>query len=298
MYRIRFHGRGGQGVKTAGRMLGTAFFQAGWEVQDAPLYGAERRGAPVFAYVRADRGPILERGVIHRADLVVVADEGLIAVPAAAVLKGVDARTVLLILGDTPAETWRRRLNFPGRLLTRPSSPGEVPASATCVGAAARLVGVLDPQHLQQAIRQELGAYPQPLIERNMEEALSAYGELAALAGVVEEGGAVAATGYAAPDWIDLPRDSAATAAPAIHRPLTSLRTRTGLWRTLKPVIDYERCNKCWWVCSAFCPDGAIAVDDAGNPQIDYLHCKGCMICVAQCPPHAIAAVAEQEAAA
>ena len=43
MYRIRFHGRGGQGMKTASRILGTAFFLSGYEVQDAPRYGAERR---------------------------------------------------------------------------------------------------------------------------------------------------------------------------------------------------------------------------------------------------------------
>ena len=55
MYRIRFHGRGGQGMKTASRILGSAFFQEGYEVQDAPRYGAERRGAPIFAYVRAAR---------------------------------------------------------------------------------------------------------------------------------------------------------------------------------------------------------------------------------------------------
>ncbi|MEO2168127.1 MAG: 2-oxoacid:acceptor oxidoreductase family protein [bacterium] len=53
--------------------LETGFLE-GFEVQDAPLYGAERRGAPVFAYVRADRAPINERGVIRRPDLVVVAD--------------------------------------------------------------------------------------------------------------------------------------------------------------------------------------------------------------------------------
>ncbi len=43
MYRIRFHGRGGQGMKTASQILGTAFFLEGYEVQDAPRYGAERR---------------------------------------------------------------------------------------------------------------------------------------------------------------------------------------------------------------------------------------------------------------
>ena len=64
MFRIRLHGRGGQGIKSASRVLGTAFFHEGFEVQDAPRYGAERRGAPVFAYVRADRQAIHERGVI------------------------------------------------------------------------------------------------------------------------------------------------------------------------------------------------------------------------------------------
>ena len=52
---------------------------------------AERRGAPVFAYVRADRSPIFERGVITRPDLVLVADETIVPVPAAGVLVGLDA---------------------------------------------------------------------------------------------------------------------------------------------------------------------------------------------------------------
>jgi pyruvate ferredoxin oxidoreductase gamma subunit len=47
-------------------------------------------------------------------------------------------------------------------------------------------------------------------------------------------------------------------------------------------------------VCSEFCPDSAIKVVE-GKPEIDYEHCKGCMVCVAQCPPHAIAAVPEQQ---
>jgi pyruvate ferredoxin oxidoreductase gamma subunit len=76
---------------------------------------------------------------------------------------------------------------------------------------------------------------------------------------------------------------------------LTSVEVRTGLWRTLRPVIDYDLCKRCWWVCSSFCPDGAINVID-GTPQIDYDHCKGCMVCLAQCPPHAIGAIAESQA--
>ena len=62
-------------MKTASRILGSAFFAEGFEVQDAPRYGAERRGAPIFAYVRAARETINERGIITRPDLVIVADD-------------------------------------------------------------------------------------------------------------------------------------------------------------------------------------------------------------------------------
>ena len=64
----------------------------------------------------------------------------------------------------------------------------------------------------------------------------------------------------------------------------------------MRPVIDYTRCNKCWWVCSSFCPDGAINVNAQNEPEIDYDHCKGCLVCVAQCPPHAIHAIPESQA--
>ena len=293
MYRIRFHGRGGQGIKTAGRMLGTAFFLAGYEVQDAPLYGAERRGAPVFAYVRAAKTAIFERGVIRCADLVVVADGSLVAVPAAGVLNGVGAQTLLLLLSATDAATWRQRLNFPGRVLTLPPLPEGHAASPLCAGAVACLTGVISAETLQQAIRQELSSLPETVIQANIDAAMGAYAELAAHAGSVAEGGATAKE--SAPDWIDLALETADASAPAIHAGLTSLQLKTGLWRSLRPVIDYERCNRCWWVCSAFCPDGAISVDKDGTPHIDYDHCKGCMICVAQCPPHAIAAVPERE---
>ena len=92
-----------------------------------------------------------------------------------------------------------------------------------------------------------------------------------------------------------MPKVSSNSPTPAIHAPATSVQVKTGLWRTLRPVIDYERCNRCWWVCSSFCPDGAIDVVQ-GRPEIDYDHCKGCMVCVAQCPPHAIEAVPEKAA--
>ena len=148
MFRIRFHGRGGQGMKTASRVLGSAFFLEDFEVQDAPRYGAERRGAPIFAYVRASRERINERGIIRNPDLVVVADDSLIPVPAAGVLQGLHRHTVMLINSHDPAELWVQRLNLAGPVLILPAGEevedrAALPfAGVTCAGAAARLVGL------------------------------------------------------------------------------------------------------------------------------------------------------------
>ena len=299
MYRIRFHGRGGQGMKTASRILGTAFFIAGFEVQDAPRYGAERRGAPIFAYVRIDDQPILERGIIKQPDLVIVADDSLIPVPAAGVLNGVDEHTVLLIMSDAHAETWRQRLNLLCKIIILPRQTQEQAeqrfTGAVCSGAAACLLGKISRAVLQQAISEELAELGGTIISTNLARALDAYDSVQQYAACVKPREESSASDYTPPDWIDLPFENARISAPDIHASANSVEVRTGLWRTLRPVIDYERCNRCWWVCSTFCPDGAIKVKQQ-TPEIDYDYCKGCMVCVAQCPPHAIEAIPEQQA--
>jgi pyruvate ferredoxin oxidoreductase gamma subunit len=299
MYRIRFHGRGGQGMKTASRILGQALFRMGFEVQDAPRYGAERRGAPIFAYVRADREPINERGIIRRPDLVVVSDDTLVPVPAAGVLAGVDAHSLLLIHSRDTAETWRARLNTPARVLVLPFDEEAADSAAlpfsgvACAGAAACLLGIISDTVLVQALQVELAHLGEAVLQRNLDVALAAYAQMAKAQGCVREGPEVDAADYEAPDWIDLPFEHAGLSAPVIHASLTSQAVNTGLWRTLRPVIDDDRCKRCWWICSSLCPDGAIRIDD-GQPVIDYDHCKGCLVCVAVCPPHAITAQTEQ----
>jgi len=298
MYRIRFHGRGGQGIKTASQMLGTALFLEGFEVQDAPRYGAERRGAPIFAYVRAARAPIHERGVITRPDLVVVADETLVPVPAAGVLQGISERTVLLIQSAETPQEWRQRLKLRGAILNLPLAAeiAELPlVGAACAGAAARLLGVIRRHSLEQSIRHEIGKLGHSAVRKNLEQALAAFDAMAVHAGVASEGVAVSAADYSPPEWVDLPFEGARTSAPDISRPASSELVNTGAWRTHRPVIDYERCNRCSWVCSTLCPDSAIQVAPDHTPHVDYDHCKGCMLCVTVCPPHAIRAEPETE---
>ena len=295
MYRIRLHGRGGQGMKTASRILGTAFFREGFEVQDAPRYGAERRGAPIFAYVRAAREPIHERGVIRRPDLVVVADDSLLGMPG--VLEGLGDRTVLLINSDEAADVWRGRLAVAGPVLTLPATPEDRAAlrfvGAACAGAAARLVGVVSRRALEAAIREELAPHGEAIVATNLEKALGAWDGLGDHAACVAEQPALDADAASPPAWVDLPFDAPALAAPGVSATATSMLVETGAWRTVRPVIDYERCHGCAWICSTLCPDSAISVNAEGAPVIDYEHCKGCLVCVAVCPHHAIAAVPE-----
>jgi pyruvate ferredoxin oxidoreductase gamma subunit len=304
MYRFRFHGRGGQGMKTASRMLGTAFFLSGFEVQDAPRYGAERRGAPMFAFVRASRKPIHERGVIRQPDLVLVADDTLLNISAAAILQGVKENTVLLISSSQGSKVWQERLNFPGLVFTLPTaveledSPEQKFIAAALVGAAVRLVGVISVDALVQAVHQELAHLKEEVIARNREMALNAYDLMAVYAGTVIEAGEQSAEFYEKPLWIDLSFEEARRAAPVIWAPATSEQVPTGLWRTVRPVIDYQRCRRCAWICSTLCPDSVIRVNQEGYPEIDYEHCKGCLICMASCPSHAIRAVPEHQGAA
>ena len=299
MYRIRFHGRGGQGMKTASRILGSALFNAGFEVQDAPRYGAERRGAPIFAYVRADIRVINERGIITNPDLIVVADETLIPIPSVNVTQGAAKHTLMLILSNEKPEIWQQRLNFSGQIITvktgsLDANPDHHFNGIISTAAAAALIGEIRWCELELAIRQELSRLGEDIIAKNLEYATSAYQQQKTQAKVKQNiNPPIAETPLV--EWVDLEFAPAQISAPAIHTGLTSVEVRTGLWRTRRPIINRSICHRCWWICSTYCPDGAIDVDANNSPHIDYDHCKGCMVCLSQCPHHAISATLEQD---
>ncbi len=75
---IRWHGRGGQGAKTAALLLADVAFNTGMFVQGFPEYGPERMGAPITAYNRIGDKPIRVHSNIYNPDYVVVVDETLL----------------------------------------------------------------------------------------------------------------------------------------------------------------------------------------------------------------------------
>ena len=114
---IRWHGRGGQGAKTACLLLADVCFNSGKEVQGFPEYGPERMGAPITAYNRISDTPNLVHSNIYYPDYVVVVDETLLEsvnVPAGLSEKG----AIIVNTTRTPSQVRRDLDGYKGRVCT------------------------------------------------------------------------------------------------------------------------------------------------------------------------------------
>ncbi len=99
---IRWHGRGGQGAKTAALLLADVAFNTGMYVQGFPEYGPERMGAPITAYNRIGDTPIRAHSNIYTPDYVVVVDETLLH--TVDVTNGLKEDGAIIINTDKPKE--------------------------------------------------------------------------------------------------------------------------------------------------------------------------------------------------
>lgn len=301
MFRIRFHGRGGQGMKTASRILGSAAFHAGFVSQDSPVYGAERRGAPMMAFTRIAQTPIHERGAIAQPDLVVVADETLLSDPAAQPLAGCSANSTLVVNSPHTAEELRQTQaacrSYTGRLLCADFTPlvfdttHSLASLSTALGvAAARLLGLRLEDSLA-GLEEELQATqltPQQ-VAANRQLAQTVFAHVHAWSAIPQR--REDSAGTAAP-LVEVSFAPPHLAAPSIYAVGNSPARRTGNWRQFRPVLDAQRCTRCW-ICFVRCPEAAISLDAQEYPVVDYDQCKGCLLCVHDCPTHAFTAEKE-----
>lgn len=114
---IRWHGRGGQGAKTASLLLADAAFNTGKYIQGFPEYGPERMGAPITAYNRISNSPITVHSNIYEPDYVVVVDDTLLeSVNVTAGLKATGA----IIINTTKDETYLKDVlkGYNGKIFT------------------------------------------------------------------------------------------------------------------------------------------------------------------------------------
>ncbi len=117
MTEIRWHGRGGQGAKTACLLLADVAFTAGKYVQGFPEYGPERMGAPITAYNRISDERCSIHSNIYTPDFVVVVDETLLE--AVDVTKGLKEDGAIVINSAKSGEELRKHLNgYKGKVFT------------------------------------------------------------------------------------------------------------------------------------------------------------------------------------
>jgi pyruvate ferredoxin oxidoreductase gamma subunit len=249
------------------------------------------------AFTRIAHAPILERGAIVQADLVVVADDTLLTEPAAQPLAGCDAYCTVLVNSTSDEAALRHTTSHSGRLLVVDCTTLALALTQTLAGlstamgiAAAHLVGLpfedtlaglheeLDEAQLKPAQRQA-----------NLRLAEATYALVRSWEPIQERRGVA---GVPTTPLVEVLFDPPQRATPSIYARANSPERHTGSWRQFRPVLHRERCTRCW-VCFVRCPEAAITLDTDDYPIVDYDVCKGCLLCVHECPTHAFSAAKE-----
>lgn len=184
---IRWHGRGGQGAKTAALLLADVAFETGKHVQGFPEYGPERMGAPITAYNRISDDVIRLHTNIYEPDYVVVVDETLLE--SVDVTAGLSKDGAILVNTARSAEEIRPELNgYEGRVYTVDARRISVDAlgkyfpNSPMLGAIVRVCDIMEKERffseMQKLFQHKFAKKPE-MIEGNMQALETAYTEVA-----------------------------------------------------------------------------------------------------------------------
>jgi len=161
LFEIRWHGRGGQGAKTAALLFGDAAMATGRYIQAFPEYGPERMGAPVQSFNRISAAPIRIHYGIENPDVVLVLDVSL--VEQVDVTAGLDPDTgILLVNTPLPPREIQSKIGFRGTVCTVDATRisletigREIP-NTPMIGALVQVTGILDINEVLADTRRKL----------------------------------------------------------------------------------------------------------------------------------------------
>ncbi|GAX60820.1 pyruvate synthase gamma/delta subunits [Candidatus Scalindua japonica] len=278
-------------MKTASRIVGTASFIGGYFAQDFPVYGAERRGAPIIAFTRLSDNPILERGIIVNPDINIIADETLLKDSAANVLQGTWDGTITFVNTHYTASHVKDTYQVSGKIAVVDITDialkiiNKPVLSSVAAASACKLTGIISRDYLQEAVIKELTDInlKKEVIDKNVQAALTCFDNTPSISSPdlkfseEENENKVVQLEYA----------DARVGSARVYESGNTIMKKTGNWRFFKPVIDHDRCSRCR-ACFVHCPHSCISLDESGYPHIDYDNCKGCFTCMDECPKKVI----------
>lgn len=263
-------GRGGEGVVLASQLLAETFARAGFWVQSFPEFKAERRGAPISAFLRWDGEPVRRRYKVRECDVLVAISA---SPPPAQAVELIRPGGLLVLNRESrfPHGGDYRVARVPGARIARGngvlSAEGRPMGNVAVLGAVVRLLLPGGLPFLEAAIRSRMGA----LADANVVAARDGYLLCTRQHAVAGD------TAYEAAE--DVP-----TRPPLPVFPVSVIDSRgnhTGSWSLERPVLA-DACTACG-VCALFCPEAAMTREN-GQMLVDYLYCKGCGICEVVCP--------------
>jgi len=278
-------------MKTASRIVGTASFLEGFFAQDCPLYGAERRGAPMVAFTRLSKETILERGIIVSPDINMIADETLLGDKSANVLQGAWEETITIINTHYPASHVKNTHGIVCEIVTLDITEialnviGEPVLSSAAAAVVCKLTGVITKSSLENAVIKELSSLnlKEETIQKNVQAALTCFDRIPEAhpryRKTIKED--------VNDEIVKLEYANPRIGTPSVYAKETTKLKKTGNWRLFRPVIDHEKCSRCR-TCFVYCPHSCISIDEGDYPQIDYNNCKGCLTCFCECPKKVI----------
>lgn len=182
---IRFHGRGGQGAKTAADLLAQTALEAGKYIQSFPEYGPERAGAPIKSFARiSDKSIDLHCGVASP-DIVAVIDPTLLGINPP-VTEGLTNEGVLLVNTDESPADVRKKLNFKeGTVYTVDATKialeetGIPLPNTPMLGAIIKATGIVSVDDLKSQLKKKLGKKLSPeKMEGNLKAIDRAYNSI------------------------------------------------------------------------------------------------------------------------
>ncbi len=282
---IRWHGRGGQGAKTAATLLAEAALHEDKYSQGFPEYGPERMGAPMCGYTRISDEEIRLHCAIYTPNIVVILDETLL--DSVDVTAGLVEGGVILVNSLDGPDTIRKRVGFGGKIATIDATRisidelGRPIPNTVMIGALLKATGILHLATVIKDIEKKFSKkFRERIVQGNIRAINRAFEEVVISESGDVSGGVKAFQAEKKKGWREIPEGGLILDAG------NAVNYNTGSWKTYKPVWYDEKCTQCF-LCWIMCPDDAMLTKDGKVIGIDYEHCKGCTICAAVCPPKA-----------